>query len=104
MIEREAAVASDRAKIAAVIYNRLAIGMPLGIDATIGYIDPDPSNGLTVVGLRDRQPVQHAAAHGLPPTPIAAPGSRRSAPRWLPPTCRTCTTCSAATTAGTGSA
>ena len=26
----------------------LADGMPLGIDATIGYIDPDPLNGLTV--------------------------------------------------------
>ena len=63
MIERRRRVASDRAKIAAVIYNRLAIGMPLGIDATIGYIDPDPSNGTHRVRLRDRQPVQHPAAH-----------------------------------------
>ena len=31
-----------------MIYNRLTKGMPLGIDATIGYIDPVPSNGLTV--------------------------------------------------------
>src|SRR5262249_56281314 len=35
MIEREAAVASERPLIAAVIYNRLHAGMPLGIDATL---------------------------------------------------------------------
>ena len=37
MIEREAQAAHDRAKIAAVIYNRLRENMPLGIDATIRY-------------------------------------------------------------------
>ena len=37
MVEREALVPGDRAKIAAVIYNRLRAGMPLGIDATIYY-------------------------------------------------------------------
>ena len=74
MIEREAAVASDRAKIAAVIYNRLAIGMPLGIDATIGYIDPDPSNGLTASDFAIDSPYNTRLHAGLPPTPIASPG------------------------------
>jgi UPF0755 protein len=74
MIEREAAVASDRAKIAAVIYNRLADGMPLGIDATIGYIDPDPSNGLTVSDFEIDSPYNTRLHTGLPPTPIASPG------------------------------
>ena len=37
MIEREAAVPSERPLVAAVIYNRLAAGMPLGIDATLRY-------------------------------------------------------------------
>jgi UPF0755 protein len=74
MIEREAAVASDRAKIAAVIYNRLAIGMPLGIDATIGYIDPDPSNGLTASDFAIDSPYNTRLHTGLPPTPIASPG------------------------------
>ncbi|MGZ5305979.1 MAG: endolytic transglycosylase MltG [Actinomycetota bacterium] len=74
MIEREAAVASDRAKIAAVIYNRLAEGMPLGIDATIGYIDPNPSNGLTVSDLEIDSPYNTRLHAGLPPTPIASPG------------------------------
>ena len=37
MIEREAQVAKDRRLIAAVIYNRLQRGIPLGIDATLRY-------------------------------------------------------------------
>jgi UPF0755 protein len=74
MIEREAAVASDRAKISAVIYNRLAEGMPLGIDATVGYIDPDPSNGLTVSDFEIDSPYNTRLHTGLPPTPIASPG------------------------------
>ena len=37
MVEREAQIPGDRAKIAAVIYNRLREGIPLGIDATIYY-------------------------------------------------------------------
>ena len=74
MIEREAAVASDRAKISAVIYNRLADGMALGIDATVGYIDPDPSNGLTVSDFEIDSPYNTRLNAGLPPTPIASPG------------------------------
>ena len=37
IIEREAKVDEDRAKIARVIYNRLTLGMPLQIDATLFY-------------------------------------------------------------------
>ena len=74
MIEREASVPSDRAKIAAVIYNRLSDGMPLGIDATVGYIDPDPSNGLTVSDFAIDSPYNTRLNAGLPPGPIASPG------------------------------
>ena len=37
MVEREAQVARERKLVAAVIYNRLKAGQPLGIDATIRY-------------------------------------------------------------------
>src|SRR5262249_34712411 len=37
MIESEAKFSGDRAKVARVVYNRLARGMPLGIDATSVY-------------------------------------------------------------------
>ena len=74
MIEREARVPQDRTKIAAVIYNRLKDGMPLGIDATLRYIDPDPSNGLTNSDLHIKSPYNTRKYPGLPPTPIASPG------------------------------
>lgn len=74
MIEREARVASDRAKIAAVIYNRLADGMTLGIDATLLYDDPTPDGELSASDLRSKSPYNTRLHRGLPPTPIASPG------------------------------
>jgi UPF0755 protein len=74
MIEREARIPRDRPKIAAVIYNRLKRGMSLGIDATVEYIDPNPSNGLTNSDLHIKSPYNTRLHPGLPPTPIASPG------------------------------
>jgi UPF0755 protein len=74
MIEREAAVPEDRPKIASVIYNRLAKHMTLGIDSTLEYVDPDPSNGLTASDLKIKSPYNTRLFKGLPPTPIASPG------------------------------
>ena len=47
--------------IAGVIYNRLKLGMTLGIDATLLYDDPTPDGQLERLGPRVRQPVQHAS-------------------------------------------
>jgi UPF0755 protein len=74
MVEEEAKLARERPLIAAVILNRLARGMPLGIDATIAYIDPDPEDGLTASDLEIRSPYNTRLFPGLPPTPIASPG------------------------------
>lgn len=74
MIEEEARVPQDRPKIAAVIYNRLAQGMNLGIDATLQYVDPDPSDGLTASDFQIDSPYNTRLSPGLPPTPIASPG------------------------------
>ncbi len=74
MIEREARVPGDRAKIAAVIYNRMRANMPLGIDATLQYVDPNPADGLTDADLRMDGPYNTRLRTGLPPTPIASPG------------------------------
>jgi UPF0755 protein len=72
MIEREAKVDGDRPKIAAVIYNRLAAGKRLEIDATVEYAVGHAE--LTAKDLRFRSPYNTYASDGLPPTPIAAPG------------------------------
>jgi UPF0755 protein len=74
MIEREARVQEDRPKIAAVIYNRLKIGMPLGIDATVRYALDKPTGPLTQSDLNVDSPYNTRKVAGLPPTPIASPG------------------------------
>lgn len=74
MVEEEARVPKDRSLIAAVIYNRLEAEVPLGIDATIQYIDPNPDDGLTVSDFKIDSPYNTRLYAGLPPTPIASPG------------------------------
>lgn len=72
MIEREAKVPQDRAKIARVIYNRLAKKMNLEIDATLKY-GADPSTPFAELKANDT-PYNTYLRKGLPPTPIANPG------------------------------
>jgi len=75
MIEDEAQVARDRPLIAAVIYNRLRDGMPLGIDATIRYaIGGNFARPLTESDLHISSPYNTRTHTGLPPTPIGNPG------------------------------
>ena len=72
MIEREAKVPEDRAKIARVIYNRLRRDMLLQIDATLRYGQPDD---LSIAELTQiDNPYNTYTRKGLPPTPIANPG------------------------------
>lgn len=72
MIEREAKVEGDRALIARVIYNRLALDMNLAIDATL-YYKADPA--LSFAQLKEVDgPYNTYTRKGLPPTPIANPG------------------------------
>ena len=80
MVEREAQLPGDRPKIAAVIYNRLRVGMPLGIDATIYYAVEEArgiatdTHELTESQLHIDSPYNTRTRHGLPPTPISNPG------------------------------
>jgi UPF0755 protein len=74
MVEREALLAHDRPRVAAVIYNRLRIGMPLGIDSTIRYALNDFSAPLTEAQLHTNSPYNTRIHVGLPPTPISNPG------------------------------
>jgi len=74
MVEREAQRGSERPLIAAVIYNRLKDGIPLGIDATTRYILNKPSGALTDSELEIDSPYNTRKRAGLPPTPIGNPG------------------------------
>lgn len=73
LIEREARVKSEQARVSSVIQNRLRIGMLLQIDATVQY----------VIGHRERllyrdlevdSPYNTYKVVGLPPGPICNPG------------------------------
>jgi uncharacterized YceG family protein len=74
MIEREASLDRERPLVAAVIYNRLKRGMPLGIDATIRYAENNWTHPLTVSELERDGPYNTRLNRGLPPTPIGNPG------------------------------
>ncbi|HJN38021.1 MAG TPA: endolytic transglycosylase MltG [Gammaproteobacteria bacterium] len=73
MIEMESAKKDEKALIASVIYNRLKVGMPLQIDASVQY------------GLKKKVPITREDTHvdtpyntymhkGLPPGPLCFPG------------------------------
>jgi len=74
MIEREVRVARERKLVAAVIYNRLKAGQPLGIDATIRYDINNWARPLRVSELERDTPYNTRTRRGLPPTPIGNPG------------------------------
>jgi UPF0755 protein len=74
MVEAEAKLDKDRPLIASVIVNRLDIGMPLQIDATVLYAMGERGIGLTAKDLETDSPYNTYRNLGLPPTPIDAPG------------------------------
>jgi UPF0755 protein len=74
MIDKEVQVPSERALVAAVIYNRLSRGMPLGIDATTRYEFHNYTGEITQTQLNSPSPYNTRVHAGLPPTPIGNPG------------------------------
>ena len=74
MVEREAQLDSERKLIAAVIYNRLRQGIPLGIDATIRFAVGNYEEPLTTSELETDSPYNTRLNAGLPPGPIGNPG------------------------------
>lgn len=77
MIEREAAVDSERAVISGVIKNRLAVSMPLQIDATAVYAKTNGYYDIEVPSAEDvkfNSPYNTYIHSGLPSGPICCPG------------------------------
>jgi UPF0755 protein len=75
MIEEEVLVPKERPLVAAVIYNRLKVGFPLGIDATIRYgLNIPPTKAILQSQLDLIFPYNSRKLPGLPPTPISNPG------------------------------
>ena len=74
LVEREARVPGDRELIAAVIYNRLARGWRLEVDATVLYALGEHKAIVTYQDLKVDSPYNTYLHAGLPPGPIANPG------------------------------
>lgn len=74
MIEREVSIAEERPLVAAVIYNRLQQGIPLGIDATTRFAVDNHTEPLTQSQLDSDSPYNTRVHAGLPPGPIGNPG------------------------------
>jgi cell division protein YceG involved in septum cleavage len=74
MVEEEAQLDSERKLIAAVIYNRLREGIPLGIDATVRFATGNYADPLTESDLAVESPYNTRLNAGLPPGPISSPG------------------------------
>jgi UPF0755 protein len=74
MIDKEVQIPSERPLVAAVIYNRLHRGMPLGIDATTRFQFHNYTDDITQSQLESPSPFNTRINAGLTPTPIGNPG------------------------------
>ncbi len=81
IVEREGITDADRPVIAGVLFNRLKIGMPLQVDATLqyalGYQAQEKTWWRKELSDEDKKiasPYNTYARPGLPPGPIANPG------------------------------
>ncbi len=74
MIQSESRIDGERPRIARVIYNRLAQGIPLGIDATTAYDLGKSGTDLTTADFQIDSPYNTRINPGVPPTPISSPG------------------------------
>ncbi|MCL2376910.1 MAG: endolytic transglycosylase MltG [Defluviitaleaceae bacterium] len=74
IIEREAVVHSERPIVAAIIYNRLAAGMPLEMITTVVYATNTRVDMLTPADFQINSPYNTFNRQGLPIGPISNPG------------------------------
>jgi UPF0755 protein len=74
MVQAESGVPEQDRLVAAVIYNRLHEGRPLGIDATTRFATGNHDSPLTESELAIDSPYNTRLNAGLPPGPIGNPG------------------------------
>lgn len=80
LLEREARTLADKEIIAGIMMNRLEVGMPLQIDATVQYARDSLTNPsdywkpITKADLNIDSPYNTYKNRGLPPSPICNPG------------------------------
>ena len=73
LLEKEASDTHSRRVIAGILWKRIAIGMPLQVDAVFPYILGKNTFQLTMADLRTNSPYNTYTNKGLPPGPIVNP-------------------------------
>lgn len=76
IVEGEAVLDNERARIAGVYYNRLKKRMRLEADPTIQFLLPDGPRRLLYSDLNRDSPYNTYRNYGLPPGPINSPGRK----------------------------
>jgi UPF0755 protein len=76
IVEAETPLDADRAKVARVVLNRLAKGMPLQLDSTVNYVRAEKRARLSLKDIEVESPYNTYQHTGLPPTPIDSPGEK----------------------------
>ena len=77
IIERETKTDAERPIVAGILINRLNVGMPLQVDASVQYAVGTSKDWWPILNLADlkiNSPYNTYKFAGLPPTPIANPG------------------------------
>jgi UPF0755 protein len=74
IVQAEAATRDEMGKVARVVFNRLARGMPLQMDSTLNYALNRSTLRTSEKDTRLDSPYNSYRRMGLPPTPIDNPG------------------------------
>lgn len=74
LVEKEARTSESRKIVAGILWNRLARGMLLQVDAVFGYIYDRDTFSPSFADLQVQSPYNTYLHKGLPPTPINNPG------------------------------
>jgi UPF0755 protein len=74
LVEKEGQSDTDKRMIAGILWNRIALGMPLQVDAVFGYIYGRDGYAPSLADLSVASPYNTYIHRGLPPGPICNPG------------------------------
>jgi len=85
VVEKEGYYTFNMPKVARVVYNRLAQGLPLQMDSTVLYALGQDGGTVTPQDLKIQSPYNTYLNKGLPPTPICMPSTTALAAALHPP-------------------
>ncbi len=75
IVQKEVATVADKKRVAGIFLNRLDIGMALQSDATVNYFTLKGMPSPTFADIAIKHPYNTYTIVGLPPGPIASPGT-----------------------------